>query len=127
MPVGSVRANTSDATDPTFEITNSEKAFHKNDAESPQYKFYRNVVNRERKACKANFYKSKKVEHMKEENLKAWWKEVKRLCGAQSFSGNVTSQIQLEGVENIKAKELANLINKAFLEPLSYITVKFRK
>ena len=74
-------------------ILKRQKAFHKNDPGSPQYKFYRNVVNRERKGYKANFYKSK-FELTKEENLKVWWKAVKRLpCGAQSFSGNVTSQI----------------------------------
>ena len=102
MPIRSVRANTSDAPDPTFEITDSErqKAFHKNDPGSPPYKFYRNVVNRERKGYKANFYKSK-VEHTKEENLKMWWKAVKRLRGAQSFLENVTSQMQVEGVENL--------------------------
>lgn len=45
---------------------------------------------------------------------------VKRLCVAQCFSGNVTSQIQVEGVENLSANKLANVINEAFkfLEPL---------
>ena len=38
-------------------ILKKQKAFHKNDAGSPPYKFYRNVVNRERKGYKANFYK----------------------------------------------------------------------
>ena len=55
---------------------------------------------------------------MKEEDPKVWWKEVKRLCGAQCFSGNATSQIQADGVENLSAKELADVINEAFLEPL---------
>ena len=39
------------------------------------------------------------------------------LAGIQSSSGNVISQIQVEGVENISEKELADLINWAFLEP----------
>ena len=74
-----------------------------------------NKVNNKKK----NFYKSKVV-HVKEENSKMWWKEVRRLCGAQCFSGNVTSQIQVEGVENLSANKLVNVINEAFkfLEPL---------
>lgn len=57
---------------------------------------------------------------MKEENPKMCWKEVKRLCGAQCLSGNVTSLIQVEGVENLSANEPGNAINKVFqfLEPL---------
>lgn len=39
--------------------------------ESAQSAFYRNIVNRERKACKVYFCHSK-VEHMKEQNPKAW-------------------------------------------------------
>ena len=81
------------------------------------YKFYRNAVNRERKSCKARFYKSN-VEHMKEENPKVWWKEVKRLCGFNSNSGNASSDIHIEGIENLTDQELANAINEAFLEPL---------
>ena len=83
------------------------------------YKFYRNAVNRERKSCKARFYKST-VEHMKEpeENPKVWWKEVKRLCGFNSHSGNVSSHIPIEGIENLTDQELPNAINEAFLEPL---------
>ena len=81
------------------------------------YKFYRNAVNLERKSCKARFYKSN-VEHMKEENPKVWWKEVKRLCGFNSNSGNVSSHILIEGIENPTDQELANAINEAFLEPL---------
>ena len=85
MPVRSVRLNNSDVPWMTQHlkslILETQKTFNKNGAESSQYKFYRNVVNRERKACKANFYKSK-VEHMKEENPKVRWKKFKRLCCA---------------------------------------------
>ena len=121
MPVRKIRINTSDVPWMTQHlkslILKRQKAFHRNGAEFPQYTFYRNVVNRERKACEVTLYKSK-VEHMKEENPKVWWKEVKRLCGAQCFPGNVASQIQADGVENHSAKELADVINEAFLEPL---------
>lgn len=45
---------------------------------------------------------------MKEENPKVWWKEVKRLCGFNLKSGNVSSLIHIEGIENLTNKELAN-------------------
>ena len=98
-------------------ILKRRKAFHKHGAESPQYKFYRNAVNRERRTSKANFYKTK-VEHMKYENPKVWWKEVKRLGGASFHTGNVISQIQAEGIEDMNQMEPANIVNQAFLEPL---------
>ena len=67
--------------------------------------------------AKAKFYQSK-VEHMKQENPKAWWKEVKRLCGSKSFTDDLISQIQVESLENLSKVELADAINKAFLDPL---------
>ena len=72
---------------------------------------------RERKSSKASFYKVK-VEHMKDENPKLWWKEVKRLSGSQSNSGNVISHIHIEELQDCNNQELANIINQAFLEPL---------
>ena len=84
MPVKRVRVNTSDVPWMTSHlkslILKRQKAFREHGAESSCYKFYRNAVNRERKSSKASFYKIK-VEHMKDENPKLWWKEVKRLCG----------------------------------------------
>ena len=121
MPVKRVRVNTSDAPWMTQHLKSSilkrQKAFHKHGAESPQYKFYRNAVNRERMTSKANFYKIK-MEHLKDENPKVWWKEVKQLGGASSRSGNVISQIQAEGIEDLNQIELANVINQALLEPV---------
>ncbi|XP_022803444.1 angiopoietin-2-like [Stylophora pistillata] len=121
MPVKRVRINTTDAPWMTQHlkslIRKRQKAFHQHGSDSVQFKFFRNAVNRGRKACKASFYKSK-VENMKEENPGVWWREVKRLAGVQSSPGNVISQIQVEGVENISEKEFADLINWAFLEPL---------
>ena len=58
------------------------------------------------------------MEHMKDENPKLWWKEVKRLSGSQSNSGNVINHIYIEELEDCNNQELANIINQAFLEPL---------
>ena len=66
---------------------------------------------------KASFYQLR-MEHMKEENPKVWWKEVKRLCGAKPSADNVTSHIHIEGIEDMSHGELANVINQASLEPL---------
>ena len=55
---------------------------------------------------------------MKDENPKLWWKEVKRLSGSQSNSGNVINHIHIEELEDCNNQELANIINQAFLEPL---------
>ena len=121
MPVKKVRVNSSDAPWMTRHlkslILKRQNTFHKNGVESVQYKVYRNAVNRERKACKAKFYQSK-VEHIKKSDPGVWWKEVKRLCGSQSFTDVCVNQIQVEGVEHLSTEELANTINKAFLEPL---------
>ena len=82
MPIKRVRVNTCDAPWMTDNVKSliikRQKAFHEHGGESPQYKFYRNTVNREKKSVKASFYQLK-VEHRKEENSKVWWKEVKRL------------------------------------------------
>ena len=122
MPVKRVRVNTSDAPWMTRHlkslILKRQKAFHKHGAESPHYKFYRNAVNRERKTSKANNFYKTKVEYMKDENPKVWWNEVKRLGGASSRTGNMISQIQAEGIEDLNQIELANVINQAFLEPM---------
>ena len=55
---------------------------------------------------------------MKESNPGVWWKEVKRLCGSQSFTDDCVNKTQVEGVENLSMEELVNTINKAFLKPL---------
>ena len=49
-------------------ILKRQKAFHDGGTESILYKFYRLAGNRERKSCKALFYKSY-VEHMKARGL----------------------------------------------------------
>ena len=55
---------------------------------------------------------------MKKEDPKAWWGEMKRLSGEKLFSGDLINHINFKGVENLSTHELANSINKAFLEPL---------
>ena len=98
-------------------ILKRQKAFHNHGVASTQYKFYRNIVNCERKLCKANFYKSK-IEHTKKENPRVWWNEIKRICSAQRNTTTLTDHIQDEVAKDLSTKEIADAINKAFLEPL---------
>ena len=117
MPIKGVRVNMRDAPWMADKIIKRQKAFHELGGESPQYKFYSNTVNRERKSVKASFYQLR-LEHMKEENPKVWWKEVNRLCGVKPSADNVTSHVHIEGIEDMSYEELANVINQAFLERL---------
>ena len=56
--------------------------------------------------------------HMKKEDPKAWWREMKRLSGGKFFSGDLLNHMNVKVVENLSTHELAKSINKAFLEPL---------
>ena len=68
-------------------------------------------------SCKAKYYDSK-IQQMKGENPKVWWKEVKRISGMSSPSGDLLSDIKADEVDGLSTQEIANVINKAFLEPL---------
>ena len=83
--------------------------------ESTQFKYFRNVVNRERKACRARYYESKVQQG---ENTKKWWDEVKRLSGAKSRNGDLVNLINVEQFSTLSGPDQANAINSAFLEPL---------
>lgn len=58
------------------------------------------------------------MEHAKKEDPKRWWKEVKRLCRAQSHSGNLKNSIQIDELNDVSTQQLAHVINTALLEPL---------
>ena len=85
------------------------------------FKSLRNQVNRERKSCRGKFYSSK-VEYLKTCSRAEWWKEAKKLSG-------ISSQVRVDpisllrnldcGSENnpTELEDLANMINKTFLEP----------
>ena len=98
-------------------IQKRQQAFHKKGADSVQFKFYRNLDNLERKLCRSKFYESR-VAHMKKEDPKAWWKEIKRLSGGKIFSGDLINHINVKEVQNLSTHELANSINRAFFGPL---------
>ena len=98
-------------------ILKRQKAFHDHGVPSSQYKFYRNIVNRERKLSKAIII-SLKLSALKFNNPKVWWNEMKRLCRAKRNTVTSIDHIQDEVVKDLSEKEIADATNKAFLEPL---------
>ena len=81
-----------------------------NQSDQSIFRALRNQVNRERKTCRAKFYKSK-VEHLKNCSPAAWWKEVKKLSG-------MAAQVSDREDPRTTAEDLANIINQTFLEPM---------
>ena len=86
-----------------------------------EFNHLRNLVNRERKRCRAKYYECK-VQHLKACSPAKWWSEIKRLSGMEGPIGsrdNVLKSVHhLEGARGISADDLANHINTAFLAPM---------
>ena len=99
-------------------IKKRQEAFFSYGPKSNCFKYYRNIVNRERKACKSKYYTTQ-VHSKEKDNPKAWWSEIKRLGGMKSMNSSLINLINIAGLEDISEQELANRINTAFLEPLS--------
>ena len=56
---------------------------------------------------------------MKQKDPRSWWKEVKRLSGAQqSSSSNLISLLDIGELEGLSKREVADHINCTLLEPL---------
>ena len=98
-------------------IAKRQKAFNKNGNGSLDFKYYRNLVNRERKACRGKYYESN-IQNLKGENPKRWWSEAKRLSGMKEKNSDLSSQIKIDEFSNFPQREQANIINTAFLEPI---------
>ena len=81
MPEKQIRIHPTDAPWMTQKlkslILSRQKAFHVHGAYSPQFKHYRNRVNRERKVCRAKYYESH-IKQLKGEASRKWWNEVKQ-------------------------------------------------
>ena len=95
-------------------IFNRPKAFNAHGVHSPQFKYYRNCVNRERKVCRAKYYESNIKQLLKGEAPRKWWNEIKRLSGVKSAGTNLSHQINVEGFTNLPPHEQANTIMNAF-------------
>lgn len=98
-------------------ILKRQKLFNTEGSDSTTFKYYRNLVNRERKRCRADYYDSK-IQHLKGEQPKRWWAEVKRLSGMKAQTSDLVNQIEINDFSKLTPKEQADTINAAFLEPL---------
>ncbi|XP_046863517.1 uncharacterized protein LOC124457285 [Xenia sp. Carnegie-2017] len=98
-------------------ILKRQKAFNTQGSESASFKYYRNLVNRVRKRCRSDYYESK-IQHLKGEQPKQWWAEVKRLSGMKAQTSDLVNQIDIDGFSELSPKVQADLINAAFLDPL---------
>ena len=85
-----------------------------------EFRQYRNLVNRERKRLRDNYF-SMKVIHLKGTKPAVWWRELKRISGMQPNSNNENIFTQLKFDEDDyqgNPEEIANRINEAFLQPM---------
>ena len=98
-------------------ILKRQKAFQTQGSDPVQFKHFRNLVNRERKVCRAKYFDSR-IQQLKDVNPKKWWEEVKRLSGSKSSNGDLVSQTDVEEFSNLSQKDQANAINCALLAPL---------
>ena len=76
MPEKQIRIHPTDAPWMTQKlkslILSRQKAFHMHGVYSPQFKYYRNRVNRERKVFRAKYYESH-IKQLKGEASRKWW------------------------------------------------------
>ena len=121
MPIKQIRIHPDDA--PWMNqrlksfIQTRQEAFNIYGVNSIQFKQYRNLVNRERKTCRAKYYESK-IQQFKGVTPRKWWQEVKRLSGMKSTNVNVINEIDIEDFSNLTLQEQVNSINAPFLSPL---------
>ena len=97
-------------------IKNQQRALQSGN--SIEFKYYRNVVNTERKKCKSSYYdcKIKNLKHVKARN---WWSAVKKISGMDTITkSDLLSILQIDDLDNLSDIEVANKINDKFLEPL---------
>lgn len=84
------------------------------------YRYYRNLVNRERKRLRSHYFSSK-VGQLKNTKASAWWHELKKISGMQSGTDpkSVYSQHKFDQVAGeANLEEIANRINEAFLKSM---------
>ena len=121
MPIKQIRIHPDDA--PWINqrlksfIQKRQEAFNTYGVNSIQFKQYRNLVNRERKICRAKYYESK-IQQFKGVTPRKWCQKVKRLSGMKSANANVLNQINIEEFSNLTIQDQADAIIAAFLSPL---------
>jgi hypothetical protein len=99
-------------------IVKKQQAFITNNWENSNlFKYYRYLVNRERKICRAKYYESK-IQKLKGKHPRKWWSEVKRLSKMKIRGQDPLAHSNIDGFSSFTQHEQSNAINLAFLEPL---------
>ena len=87
-----------------------------------EYNQLQNKVNRDRKACRAKYYDAK-VKDLKASKPAQWCKEIKQVSGFSKVErASPIADLQHLADEGKDPKHLANVINDAFLSPITAFT-----
>ena len=121
MPIKEKRICTNDAPWMTEKLKSNirkrQKSLKKGNQDA--FKYYRNQVNREPRKCRQVYYRNK-VENLKHTKPKDWWSAVKKICGMSPlYKPEFRLNLQIEMFDNMNGHEIANTVNKMFLEPLN--------
>ena len=85
---------------------------------SRELKYYRNVVNAERKRCKASYYDNK-IKNLKHVKPRSRWSAAKTISGMDTIiRSDLLSNLHLDDLNNFSDLQVTNKINDKFLEPL---------
>ena len=102
-------------------IKDRQRALSSNNVD--EFKRLRNRANRERKECRAKYYRTK-VQYLKNSTRSIWLRELKKRSGLSPEVGThdkvSTSLEQLYGISD--KTRLANMVNEAFLSPMRRFT-----
>ena len=101
-------------------IINRQKAINQGNIE--EFKRLRNQVNRQRKICRAKYYKTT-VQHLKQCKSNAWWNEVKKLSGMKVVEENSDKIVKALIVGTVK---VVNSLKCAFFYTNSKLVLSYR-
>ena len=122
MPIRTKRIHNNDAPWMSVKLKKAiekrQRAFK--DGKRSSFKYYRNLVNSERKRCRSSFYNSK-IKNLKYVKPKEWWSAVKRISGMNPIKEpDFRSFLQVDDLQHLSSLQVANTINNSFLEPLRH-------
>ena len=97
-------------------IKKRQAALTKGDTSS--FKYYRNLVNTERKKCRQKYYHAK-IKNLKHTKPRDWWHCVKKISGMEPVAKpNFFENVVADEVSGLSHGDMVNRINEIFLEPL---------
>ena len=121
MPIRTITVHSKDAPWMTCELKSQirKRQLALQQENDTLFRYYRNLVNRNRKKCSGNYYASK-ISHLKNSKPKNWWREVKQICGhapLNNHNKDLPSLLAVDDTDRMSFDDQANLINNTFLQP----------